>query len=88
LCFDGVLARLCDQKPVDLSVLPEETVVALWNALLRAGKLTPANLTNFTACSNHSAVLERVAALRLRDPPPLIPDTRNRWLGDELWRRR
>lgn len=90
LCFDGVLSRLCEQRPaVDLRVLPEETVVALWEALLRAGKLTPANLACFTACDNHAAVLERVAAMRLRDPPPLIAgDTRNRWLGEELWRQR
>lgn len=71
--------------PVDLSVLPEEAAHELLQGVLLRGKLTPRLVSAFLA-TGHELVIEHIKALNLRDLPPVIPDTRNPWLGDE-WRR-
>ena len=62
--------------------LPDPLVAALFDAVLAAGRLHPTNLRLFleAGCADVDA---RVATLRVRLPPPVVPDSHRPWLGDK-----
>lgn len=65
-----------------LEKIPEELVLYIFERVLQLGKLTPRSLRVF-ASTNLPGVLARIRALNLQDPPPIIKDTRNPWLGQK-----
>jgi len=64
-----------------LTHLPPPLLVPLLDAVLDAGRLTPASLARFIATGD-PGVVSRVKALRLDLPPPVVPDSHRPWLGE------
>ena len=65
-----------------LEGLPEELSIALFEAVLAKGKLTPRVLELFQSLQ-HDLVLEQIRALKLQPLPPVLPTTRNTWLHEK-----
>ncbi|KAI8474621.1 MAG: hypothetical protein J3K34DRAFT_465454 [Monoraphidium minutum] len=84
LGFLALLTSLCAPvpPPVQLGLLPEDLCLSLLQGVLASGRLSPRVVALFLS-TGHDLVLQQIQALNLRDPQPLIPDTRNPWLGDE-----
>jgi len=78
LCIDTLASHieLCSE----LQGVPEEIVLDVFERVLVKGKLTPRVLHLFEA-TDHTSVSYRIKALNIQDVPPLIPETRNPWLG-------
>jgi len=65
-----------------LGHLPEDSLLKLWSAVIRAGALTPESLNAFTRAATTSDDLHSaIDSLSLRDPPPLPAATQREWLG-------
>ncbi|KAK9829160.1 hypothetical protein WJX72_004248 [[Myrmecia] bisecta] len=76
------LANSIDKVP-SLDGLPEELAVALFDEVFRRGKFSPRVLEMFEA-TQHAHVLSRIKMLNIQYwVPPVLPDTRNTWLGDK-----
>jgi len=73
-------ALLC--RLTTLDDLPEELTFAIFEAVLSKGKLTPRLLELFWK-TDHESIQQRVTALKIQWIPPVLPTTRNLWLGDK-----
>lgn len=60
--------------------VPEELVLAIFSRVLQLGKLNPKVLRLFKA-TDHDQLHALLQGMNIRDPPPLVPSSRNRWLG-------
>ncbi|KAF8065563.1 Xab2 [Scenedesmus sp. PABB004] len=72
LCLETIAAHA--ERLVSLAGGPEELMLQLLQLVLAQGKLTP-RLAALFADSQHDAVLGALAALNLRETPPLVPDS-------------
>lgn len=69
------------RRLISLEGLPEELSLAIFEAILAKGKLTPRLLELFWK-ADHDTVRQRVTALRIQWVPPVLPTTRNLWLHE------
>lgn len=83
---DTLLEAIADNISTyrSLAPLPGELCALLFERILARGRLTPRILELFKSTAD-PLLLERIDGLHIRELPPLIPDTRNRWLGDKHW---
>mmetsp|Transcript_13591 Transcript_13591/g.26113 ORF Transcript_13591/g.26113 Transcript_13591/m.26113 type:complete len:100 (-) Transcript_13591:138-437(-) len=79
LAFKSLAANL--HKVVSLQGIPEDIVCALFENCLSESRLTEGFLDMFVE-TKHAKLLARIQALKLRPIPPVLPLTRNGWLGD------
>ena len=54
----------------------------IFDEVLRRGKLSPKVLDLFYQ-TEHEAILQRISKLNIQNLPPILPTTRNLWLGDK-----
>ena len=81
VCLESLVQNSVELNAAMLSMLPDPLSLALFERIIASGKLTPRLLQAFEDIENQ-AIVERVRDLGLSKwTPPLIPDTRNRWLG-------
>lgn len=69
-------------RATSLLGLEEQIAIEIFDEVLRRGKLSPRVLDLFRA-TEHEAVLQRISALNIQQLPPILPTTRNLWLGDK-----
>lgn len=77
-----VTCLLLVSRITSLGGLPEELVCAIFERVLARAKLNPRVLQVFVN-TQHELLLDRIRALRVRDTPAIIQDTRNLWLGEK-----
>ena len=71
--------------PAALSLVSEDLLLRLLQLVLASGRLTPriADAFSVAAKANRHAQLGAfIKGLRLKDPPPVVPTTARKWLGD------
>jgi hypothetical protein len=79
-------ARAPLDDPSALLPLPEDLLLQLFKRVLAEGRLTPKIADAFrqvAAAAQHNELAAFIASLRLRDPPPVIGSSEQRWLGDK-----
>lgn len=77
-----LIAATALSRATSLLGLEEQIAIEIFDEVLRRGKLSPRVLDLFRA-TEHEAVLQRISALNIQQLPPILPTTRNLWLGDK-----
>eukprot|EP00798_Chlamydomonas_sp_ICE-L_P009972 gene9971-7849_t len=63
-------------------LMPDHLALALFDQVLSRGKLTPNVMRTFGTLHAGNELLElRIKSLNLRDPPPRVSSSQNKWLG-------
>jgi len=62
-----------------IACMPEDLTLLLFNMVLENGRLNPKVLKVFKQ-SGHELVDKRIKELNIKEPPPLLVESRNRWL--------
>jgi len=71
--------------PTALSLVSEDLLVRLLQLVLASGRLTPRIADAFSAAAEanrHAQLRAFIQGLRLQRPPPVVPTTARKWLGD------